>query len=803
MNTIKRCFQIASVNSKNKPRSNSERVGFRGGSTVGGREKLFHLQFVLSAWLLLAACGGVQVPAVNLKPPQIVEHKATNLSVGTARADITVPPGAATFGHAIDSRVAGGYWTRLYCRVFYFETSHGQKLALIPCEMAAMSVLLQRSVAEQVKDFLHPSQIMMTAIHTHAGMAHYFETKQYSAHLSTRFPAHDPEMVRFLSTRISDAIKRAKKAARPAKVSWMHRDDFWCFTRNRSLDAYKQNHPLYVHSVPNPLPCTELKREDYRAIDPTMHVLRIDARDPNNPDKSLGPIGSISFFAIHPTVIHNTNKLFGGDLLGIVNRYVERQLRRQLQEQYPYLKDCAIGCDHPDCPKHLPDPLHGVINTNQGDISPMWTRGDIDEAIFLGTQLADFVWKSHPTQEQGKPEAILDLRYVEEDIRGASFHDRKNKRLETCDSAVLGQGAARGASDHRTSLAPIPMFETDPPVDYSDPEYCHAPKRSMLGGIGSFLTSSEGSFPSHLPLAVARIDDTMLSFVPGEMTITAGNRLNQRILDRISKHANAPRYAVVAGLANSYIQYIATKEEYQLQYYEGASTLYGPDSAEYFANRMAYLARSMFESDVEIPGLGQAREIDTPDVPEGERLAQADNDEIDRKPIKTCRMPGYLQPPRVCMVWFDRGPGDVALIGDSQGKGDKSRSDNNVHSPFWIQLVQDTVNHPPVRLCYSTDDTVACDYAGFVDDRQEEFQTRIHARVKDAWVWSTLFSPSKRTWRQLNGQTVRIRVDSKKSETEVASEPFSSNKLPSTCTPKETRLCLDGQRTEEWDELLK
>ena len=40
--------------------------------------------------------------------------------------------------------------------------------------------------------------------------------------------------------------------------------------------------------------------------------------------------------------------------------------------------------------------MHGVINTNEGDIAPIWTRGDIDEAIDLGNRIGRFAWRHHP-----------------------------------------------------------------------------------------------------------------------------------------------------------------------------------------------------------------------------------------------------------------------------------------------------------------------------------------------------------------------------------------------------------------------
>lgn len=61
------------------------------------------------------------------------------------------------------------------------------------------------------------------------------------------------------------------------------------------------------------------------------------------------------------------------------------------------------------------------------------------------------------------------------------------------------------------------------------------------------------------------------------------------IFSTVQKYSNALRaklissgvlaedaYVVIAGPANAYAHYIATREEYGVQRYEGASTIYGP-----------------------------------------------------------------------------------------------------------------------------------------------------------------------------------------------------------------------------------
>jgi hypothetical protein len=294
--------------------------------------------------------------------------------------------------------------------------------------------------------------------------------------------------------------------------------------------------------------------------------------------------------------------------------------------------------------------------------------------------------------------------------------------------------------------------------------------------------------PSHLPLAVALLDDVLLSFVPAELTVTAGHRLTDRILNETAGYAGAPKHAVVAGLANEYIQYVATEEEYDLQEYEGASTLYGPASARYLANRMTLLARAMFDEGVAAwlrrngmpPGV--AKEIDFSFGPRVDRLEEPSGDELARKHLGTCAMPSAGVAPRICMYWQDGGPGDVELQAEK-----------------WVSIVYDRSGRPPVKLCLAAAGAT-CDPAGFVDDRGYEFRIRIHDKVDGSWVWSTLFAPSSATWSELGRSAVRIQIGAGRPRVESAA--FSSQCEPPRCTARQARLCIEGARTEHWDGLV-
>jgi hypothetical protein len=311
----------------------------------------------------------------------------------------------------------------------------------------------------------------------------------------------------------------------------------------------------------------------------------------------------------------------------------------------------------------------------------------------------------------------------------------------------------------------------------------------MLGAL-SETTRPPGAFPSDLPLAVAQIDDVLISFVPAEMTVTAGFRLNQRVLARTAGFPGAPTRAVIAGLSNEYIQYITTEEEYPNQDYEGASTLYGPNSSRYLTNRFGLLAASMFDPKAteELRKLslefGAAKQITVNYGPAVHALARPTGDRVERRHVATCTMPEPGAPPRFCTYWLDDGPGDVEL-----------------HDQPWIKLVRDDPARPPLRICAGgTAQPKQCDSWGFVDDRGIEFRTRIHDKVDGAWAWSTLFSPSLQTWQEIAGTRVRIRVG--KRLPAVESQAFSADSLPLECKPAEARLCTAGARTDDWQDLI-
>lgn len=102
--------------------------------------------------------------------------------------------------------------------------------------------------------------------------------------------------------------------------------------------------------------------------------------------------------------------------------------------------------------------------------------------------------------------------------------------------------------------------------------HCQAPKPILLAtGRATFPNPWQ---PQIVPTQLFQIGNVVIAAVPGEFTTMSGCRLRNALKLAAGNKSNTR--VIVAGLSNSYSSYITTPEEYQVQRYEGASTIYGP-----------------------------------------------------------------------------------------------------------------------------------------------------------------------------------------------------------------------------------
>jgi neutral ceramidase len=125
---------------------------------------------------------------------------------------------------------------------------------------------------------------------------------------------------------------------------------------------------------------------------------------------------------------------------------------------------------------------------------------------------------------------------------------------------------------------------------------CHDPKPILLN---TGRTSRPYQWqPAVVPTQMFRIGDLVILGLPGEFTTMAGRRLRTEIQNRFGQNLQI----ILSGITNTYSSYIVTPEEYQVQRYEGASTIYGPHTLTIYISQFTRLFTALNSNQVLPPG---------------------------------------------------------------------------------------------------------------------------------------------------------------------------------------------------------
>ena len=107
------------------------------------------------------------------------------------------------------------------------------------------------------------------------------------------------------------------------------------------------------------------------------------------------------------------------------------------------------------------------------------------------------------------------------------------------------------------------------------------------------LTSVAGVSPYNARVQVMRINDLALAAVPGEPTIQMGRRIERSILKAAPGMFHS---AIAVGLANDYVSYFPTIQEYEAYHYEGSFSLFGQQTGAVLKARLVHLAQLMAQN---------------------------------------------------------------------------------------------------------------------------------------------------------------------------------------------------------------
>ncbi|KAL0061431.1 hypothetical protein AAF712_011725 [Marasmius tenuissimus] len=378
---------------------------------------------------------------------------------------------------------------------------------------------------------------------------------------------------------------------------------------NRSPSAYLAN------------PAAERARYQFDQ-DKDMTLLRFD-------DTSGKARGFLSFFAVHGTSLYENNTLVSTDNKGMAAYLYEALVEPSAMPGSTtfvagFTQDWVPSVRVQGSPTMgwlaISIPPHAVAQRKIVTVDFESNRL-IGEAQFKGAQT---IMNGNLSPVSGAVRSV----HVYVNMANHTFTLTNGTRAQTCPPA-LGFSFAGGTTDgpgafdfvqgDNDTQTQNPFWElvkgVVTPLPSAEQKACQSPKPILLN-VGYAHTPYEWS-ASTVDIQILRVGNFVMLIMPGELTTMAGRRIREAIRAELisSGIIGSNAYVVVAGPANTYGHYVTTREEYGVQRYEGASTIYGQYTLEAYIEKYSSL----------LPYLGDNKPTTTPasDAPPAEQTSKA------------------------------------------------------------------------------------------------------------------------------------------------------------------------------------
>ncbi|XP_069373818.1 neutral ceramidase [Paralichthys olivaceus] len=518
--------------------------------------------------------------------------------IGVGRADCTGPPAEVPLmGYANPQQLAAGIHTRLYSRAFIIDDGR-RRVVFVTVDVGMISQRLRLEVLQALKlkfgDVYRQDNVVLSGTHTHSGPGGFF---QYTLFMISS-KGYIRSSILPLVNGIVKSIDIAHRYMKPGRI-YRSRGQLEDSSLNRSPHSYMNN--------------PEDERHRYTSnTDKQVMVLKFTDLDGDG-------IGMLSWFSVHAVSMNYTNRMVSSDNMGYASYLLEQDKN----------------------PGDLPGQggfVAGFSSSNLGDVSPN-TRGP--HCVNTG-QSCDYLNSSCPVggtkmcQAFGPGNDMFDstriighniyrkakelYKNAVEEVTGFlhSAHEWVNMTnvtvqinsthtVSTCKPA-LGHSFAAGTTDGGGDLNFTQgAVEGDPFWDgirdaivgepSNQTKECHHPK-PILFSTGE-MNWPLPWHPQIVDVQIITIGSVAVVAVPGEMTTMAGRRLRDAVKQELQSEGTfEDTEVVIAGLSNVYTHYITTYEEYQVQRYEGASTIYGPHTLSAYVHKFRGLARAIAQDKV-------------------------------------------------------------------------------------------------------------------------------------------------------------------------------------------------------------
>jgi neutral ceramidase len=342
---------------------------------------------------------------------------------------------------------------------------------------------------------------------------------------------------------LARAIRSAHEKLAPARAAWGRRRVL-DVNRNRSIEAHLANHGLDLFYGQGD--ATDDPFGEEHARDTRLRMLRVDRADGT-------PLAGWIHFPVHLTTSGPDGDLWDADLAAAATQHLETAV-------------AAKGF------------TALYTNGSLGDLMPRFDAYNRTAVMDLhGRRIAARAMKAwNAAGTRLRRNVDIDVRWTRSCYCGQEVEPGK----QVDDTPYWGLSFFGGSEDGASIFhEPLSTEGRRLPEDASDPVQ------------GRKIIVSRGLVHEQVPeIQVARVGNRLLLAAPGEPTVEMGRRFEAAVRPELPEGVKEP---VVVGLANDYMGYETTPEEYQMQHYEGGHTVFGLWSSLLIRNSFVALSHAM------------------------------------------------------------------------------------------------------------------------------------------------------------------------------------------------------------------
>ncbi|WP_199609511.1 neutral/alkaline non-lysosomal ceramidase N-terminal domain-containing protein [Flocculibacter collagenilyticus] len=510
--------------------------------------------------------------------------------IGSAKYDITGPAAdAGMVGYGEVSQTTQGIHTRLWSRAFVIaDKTNSKRVVFVSADLQSITQGVKQGVIKKLQaqfgSRYNDENVMLTATHTHVGPGGY----DHYVMLNMSALGYDSKNYQAIVDGIYDSIVAADSKLAPGNIL-IENGLLTDASINRNPVPYGQNPEAtdYLHKT-----------------NKNMTVLKLVTD--NNQE-----IGMINWFAVHNVSFGMSQRQLSSDNKGIASQLFEKWTKSRnsasndfvgafansnLGDASPNVCGPSDGCGANNEESALLSatkqfnkakslyeaasaPLNGSLDyRHQYVYMPDYQvnanfTGGIQQGVCEGaigwSMTAGSTWDG-PTNIPGIFEGMTTIN------EGQSWDRSQN----LFDSVISGYPIF-GLMNAFSSISLFNEAQDDP---------CQHPKPTFLNR----KTLGIELYTAHLPFQMFRIGSLLIVSSAGEMTTMSGRRLINTLTTKFAEHGIDQ--VVIAGLANAYHGYVTTPEEFQMQYYEGGHTIYGPNTLPAYQQIYSNMADAMLQN---------------------------------------------------------------------------------------------------------------------------------------------------------------------------------------------------------------